>query len=121
MSPWATAYIVTTTTLLVVIVLSAVQFSRTLSRVLNHADMVHQRAQNHLDSVLDRFMALDFTLFKSYQVAENSPAGGFEPPDEPTMWSREDIEADEVPSTLGRGLSSLRITPQQAAEEDEAG
>jgi hypothetical protein len=49
---------------------------------LNSLERTHDRNVKQNEGVLDRFMALDFSLFKAYQSAEDAPVGGFEPPDE---------------------------------------
>jgi chromosome condensin MukBEF ATPase and DNA-binding subunit MukB len=45
-------------------------------------ERVHDRQAKQLDSVLDRFMALDFSIFKAYQSTEDAGDGGFTDPDE---------------------------------------
>ena len=47
---------------------------------LDSLERVHARQNKSLESVLDRFMALDFSLFKAYQSAEDAEAGGFVDP-----------------------------------------
>ena len=59
--------------LLVLCVAIAVLFSQALQKALNHADTVHDRAWQQLQVVMDRFMALDFAVFKSYQMASEAP------------------------------------------------
>ena len=59
-----------------------VLFSRTLKASFLLTDNVHIRAQVHLSSVLDRFMALDFAQFKGFQLAEGAEGGEFLSPEE---------------------------------------
>jgi hypothetical protein len=63
-----------------VYLLTTVQFFRALKGALDHADSIHSRAQKHLDTVLDRLMAINFAEYKAYQSAESAPPGGFVPP-----------------------------------------
>ena len=49
---------------------------------LETLERTHQRNTDQNSSVLDRFMALDFSLFKAYQSTEDAPEGGFEAPDD---------------------------------------
>ena len=49
---------------------------------LESLERTHDRNVAQNDRVLDRFMALDFSLFKSHQLAESSEEGGFFAPDE---------------------------------------
>ena len=44
-------------------------FSKSLQRVADHADRVHDRSVNQLSSVLDRLMAKNFEDFKVYDTA----------------------------------------------------
>jgi len=65
---------------------SAQQLSREFviahNRTLKSLETIHDRNAQQLDSVLDRFMALDFSLFKAYQSSEEAELGGFSDPDE---------------------------------------
>jgi len=49
---------------------------------LNSLERTHKRNVDQNGSVLDRFMALDFSLFKSYQLTEAADAGGFSEPED---------------------------------------
>jgi hypothetical protein len=50
---------------------------------LSSLERIHARNAKQLDAVLDRFMALDFSLFKAYSSAEQADEGGFvDPADE---------------------------------------
>ena len=61
----------------------AESYTRAHTDTLNSLERVHDRQSQQLDSVLDRFMALDFSLFKAYQSTEDAEPGGFtEPEDE---------------------------------------
>jgi hypothetical protein len=47
---------------------------------LNSLEKIHDKNSSQLNGVLDRFMALDFSLFKSYQSTELAEEGGYEDP-----------------------------------------
>jgi hypothetical protein len=63
-------------------ILVTVQFRKALESAFLHATRSHQRQSAQLDKVLDRFMALDFERFKSYELAGESEPGGFVAPEE---------------------------------------
>jgi chromosome condensin MukBEF ATPase and DNA-binding subunit MukB len=59
------------------------EFVQAHTATLNSLERTHERNVEQINSVLDRFMALDFSLFKAYQSSEQAEAGGFvEPEDE---------------------------------------
>ena len=62
----------------------AESYTRAHSETLASLERVHDRQAKQLDSVLDRFMALDFSLCKAYQSTDGAEDGSFEEPDEPT-------------------------------------
>jgi hypothetical protein len=68
------------------------------AKTLQTLETVHSRNMKQLDSLLDRFMALDFQLFKAYQDSEEPMVGGFEAPDD-------DLEQNE------RLLGTMTYTP----------
>jgi hypothetical protein len=49
---------------------------------LGALERIHERNVGQINGVLDRFMALDFSLFKAYQSSETADVGGFILPDE---------------------------------------
>jgi hypothetical protein len=63
------------------IALLTVVFSRSLRKSLDHADRVHERSQEALQSVLDRLMAKNFEEFKTFTMSEGVH-GDFVRPDE---------------------------------------
>ena len=63
------------------IVLVTVTFSKSLQRVADHADRVHDRSVTQLSSVLDRLMAKNFEDFKVYDTA-TEVHGSVEYPDQ---------------------------------------
>lgn len=63
----------------------AVIFSRTLQKLVSHADSMHLRNQVHISDLVDRIMAVDFAAYKAQASAESAPTGGFEPPDDPEL------------------------------------
>jgi len=50
------------------------------NNTLKTLEAVHAKNIAQTQDVLDRFMALDFSLFKAYQSAENAEFGGFSDP-----------------------------------------
>jgi len=56
--------------------------SQTLANALATLERVHTNDGKRIDSVLDRLMAMDFQMFKSYQLAEQAEEGGQETFDE---------------------------------------
>jgi len=61
---------------------SAESYTVAHTKTLDALTKVHDRQAKQLDSVLDRFMALDFSLFKAYQAGEDAEPGGFVGPDD---------------------------------------
>lgn len=53
------------------IILVTVTFSRSLQRAVDHADRVHNRSTDTLQTVLDRLMAKNFEEFKTYDLGES--------------------------------------------------
>lgn len=51
-------------------------------------ERIHEKNMNHFQTMADRFMALDFTQFKTWQSVGETSEGGFEEPDEPTRVER---------------------------------
>lgn len=74
--------IVTVSVVLAWGVLITVQFRRALESSFSHTLRTHERQSKQIDKLLDRFMALDFDRFKSYELAEDSPNGGFDAPED---------------------------------------
>lgn len=58
------------------------QFIDAHKATLETLERTHERNVAQNSSVLDRFMALDFSLFKAYQSTEGAEEGGFTDPDE---------------------------------------
>lgn len=58
------------------------QFVDAHKATLETLERTHNRNVKQNDGVLDRFMALDFSIFKAYQSAEGAEIGGFEEPDD---------------------------------------
>ena len=52
--------------------------SQTLANALATLERVHTNDGKRIDSVLDRLMAMDFQMFKNYQLAEQAEEGGQE-------------------------------------------
>jgi Na+-transporting NADH:ubiquinone oxidoreductase subunit NqrC len=61
---------------------SADSYTHSHAQTLASLERVHDRQAKQLDSVLDRFMALDFSLFKAYQSGEDAEPGGFSDPED---------------------------------------
>jgi hypothetical protein len=76
---------------------------------------VHDRNAAQLDGVLDRFMALDFSLFKAYQSVEGSPEGGWEQVEEDAPG---EVEM-EVPHGLWGTLTAPGYQEARAAADEE--
>lgn len=91
----------------------AVLLSRALSRSLEHADKIHIRAQDHLDTVLDRLMAVDFETLKMHHSADEAEEGGFEGPDE------EEGGQEGPTGALGRWGTLSPIEDGEAEDEGE--
>jgi hypothetical protein len=62
------------------------EIARTMSdahgRTLESLERVHDKQSKTLGEVLDRFMSLDFSQFKNYQLAEAAEEGGIDFPGE---------------------------------------
>src|SRR5215472_162136 len=56
--------------------------SETLSNAIRTLERVHANDGKRIDQILDRLMAVDFTTFKQYQLAEEADFGGQEMPEE---------------------------------------
>lgn len=83
--------------LLIALVVSiTLLFSRALSRTLSHADSIHDRNSEQLESVLDRLMAIDFAEFKLQQQVENADEGGFDEPSDEGQ--PEPSDAEDAPT-----------------------
>ena len=61
---------------------NAETYTRAHNDTLASLERIHDRQTKALEGVLDRFMALDFSLFKAYQSSEDAEAGGFEEPED---------------------------------------
>jgi len=83
-------------------------------------ERTHERNVAQINTVLDRFMALDFQLFKSYQLAEQADVGGF---DEPTEIIEPDEPTGTVTFTPGGNVvlhgETIAERLRQRAEEEE--
>jgi hypothetical protein len=82
--------VIVSLTVLGLIALKALSSAAEVSRVFGDAhqatlmslERTHDRNIKQNDGVLDRFMALDFSVFKAYQSAEIAEEGGFIDPNE---------------------------------------
>jgi hypothetical protein len=93
------------------VILALQSVSETLSNALRTLERVHTNDGKRIDTILDRFMAMDFQMFKNYQLAEEAEEGGqeiFE--EEPTVRlevpgiTREYGEADLVVAAAEREI-----------------
>lgn len=84
-----------------VIVLIAVRLSKLFEDALIHANALHTRSMQTLDTVLDRFMAIDFESYQSAKLTAEALEGFQELPEvpdeadlgqEPRPWGQTDYE-----------------------------
>ena len=85
-----------------------VTFSRSLQRVADHADRVHDRSVLQLSGVLDRLMAKNFEEFKVYSMGDDAH-GEFIPPPEPTERPWYAPESETGVFLPGKGLAGGTI------------
>jgi hypothetical protein len=91
------------------LIAATVLVCRSLNKALSTLERVHERDQAHVSSVLDRFMSLDFTLFKTYQLSEQV-VGQYVPPEERPEFEDEEIverDADRGGFGSAMGLRAL--------------
>lgn len=60
----------------------AVTFATAHGKTLDALQRIHDRNMEQLAEMADRFMSLDFTTFKAYQMAASAEEGGIEAPGE---------------------------------------
>jgi hypothetical protein len=105
---------------IILLVMSALKLSKQADEIslrfidahkatLASLERTHERNVAQNSSVLDRFMALDFSLFKAYQSSELAEEGGFEEPTD------EDLENTGVISFNDGG----RVTRPGATIEEQ--
>jgi hypothetical protein len=100
-------------------VLVTVTFSKSLQRVADHADRVHDRSVTQLSGVLDRLMSKNFDEFKAYDLGERAHGEFVEPDYEERPWNVPGIFRPRV----GLAGGTVEAAPQAEQEEefDEAG
>ena len=69
------------------LVFTTLTFSRSLQRVADHADRVHDRSVLQLSGVLDRLMAKNFEEFKTYSYADDAHGEVVIPHTEERPWN----------------------------------
>lgn len=82
------------------LVLVTVTFSKSLQRVADHADRVHERSDKSLHKVLDRLMAKNFEEFKIHDLGEGELGSVTYPPGESVRnpWDVPPVYQEEVRS-----------------------
>ena len=81
-------------------------------------ERIHDKQMQHFQTLADRFMAMDFQQFKSYQLSENAEEGGFEYPEE---WGRVErpMPGGRVAVSIGAELSAAqRLEEEKLLRED---
>jgi hypothetical protein len=94
-------------------VLITVQFLRALQSAHLMTERVHARQSKQLDKLLDRFMAMDFERFKSYELASESQPGGFEAPEEQTPLSEAATVVYSGWGSLDQTLEKIDLIDQE--------
>jgi hypothetical protein len=102
---------------------SSVEIAQTFTDAHNSTlatlERVHNRNMKQLQEMADRFMSLDFTLFKNYQLAEAAEEGGFEEPEEEMRVERYTGGGGVVPigAEITRRLEAAANERQLLAED----